>query len=457
MGYVPGQQQFDYPIRNLKVVSGSETVTVAPGAQTGLFKTVGRLDPHSYRPNEFFANNWVYEGLVSYGANGAIEPSLAQSWSIIIDMGKVETVRFTLRKNVTFHDGAEWNCAAAKLNFDHVLAPPLRGPDWHGWYSLPTAIASTSCVGETFVVVAAKPYYPLLQELSYIRPLRMLSPNAFVNGLATDPVTHNSCPVGWGTVKCWKDAPAGCVEITCKGTTAIAGTGPFKFATRTPSNSDPNTDDSVDFSRNADYWGGAPSVDIRLVRYEDAAAVNAALIDGSLDTVLGAGVLTPSAIQSLQYNTSFDMRYTEPIMNTVVILRIGDLDVRKAVVHAINKGDIIEKELGGIEVPVSQLFQTSAPYCDLDLTPKFDYDLEKSQLINCPATANVAAAALVQSVESDSSLFAGLFAGAAILFFLLVFCLAFIVRREKKGDPLFTPLAGAVHPHHVPVAVSDDA
>ena len=46
-------------------------MTIAPGAQTGLFQSVGRLDPHSYRPNEFFANNWVYEGLVAYGANGA--------------------------------------------------------------------------------------------------------------------------------------------------------------------------------------------------------------------------------------------------------------------------------------------------------------------------------------------------------------------------------------------------
>merc|ERR1719323_2886290 len=64
-GYVPGQQQFDYPVHSLQVLSGSKTITVAPGAQTGLFVSIGRLDPHTYRPNEFFANNWVYEGLVS--------------------------------------------------------------------------------------------------------------------------------------------------------------------------------------------------------------------------------------------------------------------------------------------------------------------------------------------------------------------------------------------------------
>ena len=60
-GYAPGQQQFDYPIKDAYVVSGSKNVTIAPGAQTGLFSTVGRMDPHTYRPNEFFSNNWIYE------------------------------------------------------------------------------------------------------------------------------------------------------------------------------------------------------------------------------------------------------------------------------------------------------------------------------------------------------------------------------------------------------------
>lgn len=48
-GYAPGNQQFEYPIQRARVASGSKNVTVAPGAQSGLFSTVGRLDPHSYR------------------------------------------------------------------------------------------------------------------------------------------------------------------------------------------------------------------------------------------------------------------------------------------------------------------------------------------------------------------------------------------------------------------------
>ena len=46
-GYTPGLQQFEYPIHKARVVgTGSRTVKVAPGAQSGLFNTVGPLHPH---------------------------------------------------------------------------------------------------------------------------------------------------------------------------------------------------------------------------------------------------------------------------------------------------------------------------------------------------------------------------------------------------------------------------
>ena len=220
-GYTPGQQQFDYPLHTLRVLSGERTVTVAPGAQTGLFTGVGRLDPHSYRPNEFFANNFVYDGLVEYGPGGAILPSLAVSWDVDdLDSGG-QQYTFTLRTGVVFHDGAPWDCAAAKLNFDHVLAPPLTTGDWHGWYGLPGAIDGWRCEGDhTFVVTTKSVHYPLLQELSFIRPLRMLSPTMFVAGYDSDPLTQNSCPTGWGS---WSHDG---VEITCAGAPACRRSAP---------------------------------------------------------------------------------------------------------------------------------------------------------------------------------------------------------------------------------------
>ena len=56
-GYQAGHQQFDYPVHKLVPITGSSTVTIAPGAQTGLFQTVGRLDPHTVRP--FFLSIFI--------------------------------------------------------------------------------------------------------------------------------------------------------------------------------------------------------------------------------------------------------------------------------------------------------------------------------------------------------------------------------------------------------------
>ena len=69
-GYVDGQQQFDYPLHTIMANEGPNSITVSPGAQTGLFRSAGPLEAHGYRPNEFFSNNFVYEGLVKYGADG---------------------------------------------------------------------------------------------------------------------------------------------------------------------------------------------------------------------------------------------------------------------------------------------------------------------------------------------------------------------------------------------------
>ena len=449
MGYTSGYQQFDYPVHKMKVVSGPKIVTVAPGAQTGLFTSVGRLDPHSYRPNEFFANNWVYEGLVAYGANGNIEAALATSWTSESTASGGETWRFTLREGVTFHDGAAFDCSVVVLNFDHVFAGGLTGSDWHGWYGLPGAASSWSCDGEVFVLNTDEPYYPLLQELSYIRPLRMLSPLAFVHGAATDAYRNNSCPAGWGTVDATDEDPA----VFCSGTLAVSGTGPFKLGNITKANEDTDEeyDERVQFLQNADYWGGAPDIEeLHVVYYADQDAVLAALQDESLDVVVGAGVIAASEYATLQYDDKFDVLHGISTQNNVLIMNIADIDVRKTVVHAVNKGPIIEAELGGFESPTDSLFNPLLPYCDIDLTPKFDYDLEKAELLNCPEVETVTeyveteGSSKKKSSSGDAALYGGLAAAFAVALLLSVGFVTYMASKERAGEPVFAPLKNPI-------------
>ena len=73
-------------------------------------------------------------------------------------------------------------------------------------------------------------FYPFLQELTFIRPIRFLSPNAFFEGPMSDPYTTNSCERGWGTLE--SETFPGTPKVVCVGTANVSGTGPFVFASR---------------------------------------------------------------------------------------------------------------------------------------------------------------------------------------------------------------------------------
>lgn len=378
---------------------------------------------------------------MEYGPNGAILPSLAASWAVADNAQGGQEYTFNLRQGVTFHDGTAWDCAAAKLNFDHVLAEPLTAGDWHGWYGLPGMIASVSCPGTHELVLTTRvKYYPLMQELTYIRPLRMLSPAMFVGGLESDPYTQNSCHVGWGNITL---ADGGSDKaVNCTGTLGVSGTGPWMYEGIIEEAGDNGPEvKEVTFERNVNHWAGIVDKGVkhlRLVRYPNHQAVKQALLNGSLDMVIGSGPLQPKDVKEFQINPDFQVYFTEPLQNRVIVLNTAkaptnELQVRKVIIHGVNKATIINRELAGLDEPVDALFPKTAPYCHIDLTPRWDYDLEKAKLLNCPSV-----------IESEAGqLSTGFVAGISILVIAaatMLTLLVYIVFREKKGSPLFTPL-----------------
>ena len=120
----------------------------------------------------------MYEGLVSYGQDGEIQPALATKWESEDIDGAGQRFTFTLRQGVKFHDGTAFSCEAVKLNFDHVLSDGAS--QRHNWMGGVLVMENWFCNDQgQFVLETNAPFYPLLQELSYIRPLMIAAPSSF--------------------------------------------------------------------------------------------------------------------------------------------------------------------------------------------------------------------------------------------------------------------------------------
>ena len=267
IGFQPGSEAFAYPLNSITVAEGSKDVKAVPGFSGAIFVSVGHMHPHNYRPNLLFAQDWVYEGLVGYGQDGEVFPRLATTWNTVIDPngdGQIST--FTLRENVTFHDGTDFNCSVAKLNFDHILEETVQ--DRHSWMLTPNNLKSWECNADgQFVITTKTTFYPLLQELSYVRPFNFASAATFKNGLDTDPTTENACiPGAFGASYTHIEE-----SVTCAGLSGSIGTGPFKLVTLDQEEAADGTltDNKVVFGRHEEYWGQKPDIEtLELVRYE---------------------------------------------------------------------------------------------------------------------------------------------------------------------------------------------
>lgn len=430
-GFTPSSQTYTYPIENIRILNGSKNVTIAPGAGGSLLSSAGPIHPHMYSPNQLFTQAWVYEGLVSYGQDGEILPALAKNWTTV-NFSTGQRVTFTLRENAFFHDGEQFNCAATKLNFDHVLSETAK--QRHSWLGAVKAIKSWDCndKGE-FVLETNQPFYPLLQELTYIRPLTIASPKSFANGLDTHPENENSCNPG---APKWEKYEA-IEDFTCAGLTGSVGTGPFKYVSR-QLNSD-GTEKSALFQKHDKYWGVKPDIDFaELQVFKDTSAVEAALLSEELDMALGIGPLAAKQVQKLKFYHSdvVDVRHSDVLQHSLMVMNTNkaptnDINMRKAIIHAVNKGRFIEDEFGGLEQPVYQVLPKSAPYSNIELSPKWGFDLTKAELLQCPAPIN----------ESSNKLSDGAIAGIAIASFVAAVLGIFVIKliqQEKAGKPMFT-------------------
>lgn len=304
-------------------------------------QNVGPLNPHLYSPNQMFAQAMVYEGLVKYMPDGSVAPALATGWTVSED-GR--TFTFTLREGVKFSDGEAFDAAVVEKNFAAVMGNGAR----HKWLGLMGALASVKATGPMTVEITTKePYYPLLQELALIRPVRFLAPGAFPDS-----------------------------GQTADGLKAPIGTGPWVLSESVLGQYDV-------FTRNEAYWGPKPAFDtikVKVIADPNTRAI--ALETGEIDLIYGVeGQITPDTFQRLK-DAGYEAGTSAPLETMALALNTGkgptaDLAVRKAINHALNKDAMVTGIFYGTQSRADTLFAPSVPYADIGLAP-YGYDPAKA-------------------------------------------------------------------------------
>jgi nickel transport system substrate-binding protein len=306
-------------------------------------RDVGEMNPHVYNPSQLFAQSMVYEPLVSYQDGGELKPHLAESWDISDD-GKEYT--FHLRQDVKFSDGTSFNAEIVKKNFDTIL----NNVELHSWLGFISKIDQTEVIDEnTFKLTLTEPYYPTIQELAVVRPVRFLGEAGFPED-----------------------------GDTSKGVVEPVGTGPWILE-------EYKADEYAIYKRNENYWGELPKVEkVKVKIIPDAETRVLAFEKGEVDLIYGEGVISLDAFKQLESTGDYETSISEPVATRQLVInstkeQLSDERVRHALHYGFNKEALVEGITSGYEEKADYILPTNLPYTKGNDAKVIDYDVEKAK------------------------------------------------------------------------------
>ncbi|MBM7624401.1 nickel ABC transporter substrate-binding protein [Sporohalobacter salinus] len=321
-----------------KEESAAKRITIASSSDLGLDK----LDAASYE-GSMQSYPLVYDALVEYDKNGKIVPSLAKSWEISSD-GKVYT--FHLRKGVKFSDGTPFNAEAVKFSVKR-----WANKDEHSWLKVAKNLNKVEVVDKyTVKLHFSESYHRTLAELSYPRPLRIMSP------AAVDP----------------KGDPEG------KFVKPV-GTGPWMVKEYVE-------DQKGVFIKNQNYWGEEPKEDKLVIKVIPEPQTRVLALQGKEVDLSGGqmGSIPLGSMDVFEQEDNLEIKSTDSTTSYFLIFNnkrdiFKKTNIRRALNYAINKDNIAEKLFNGRGKPAKGLFQFTVPYVTEENNKGYEYNPEKAK------------------------------------------------------------------------------
>jgi peptide/nickel transport system substrate-binding protein len=291
------------------------------------------FDPYYATDGETFrVTRQMFEGLLGIEPGSAeVVPELATEWAPNED-GTEWT--FTLRDDVTFHDGEPFNAEAVCYNFERMFdqndAGQVAGEYWGyvmgAYASDPENSLYQGCeaTDEFEAVVSISGPTSGFPTMLTLESLSMQSPKAMEEGDANGIAAEGE---GF-SFPAYADAPV--------------GTGPFMFGEYDEANG------TITLERNDDYWGeAAKSSEIVFRVIPDESTRRQELEAGSIN-----GYDLPNPVDwagleedgnSVEVRDPFNILYLG--LNPESNPQLKDLKVRQAIYHALNREQLVQTQL----------------------------------------------------------------------------------------------------------------
>jgi peptide/nickel transport system substrate-binding protein len=276
----------------------------------------------------------VFEGLTRIDQTGAVQPGLAESWTISEDG---LTYTFKLHDGVTFHDGTAFDAEDVKFSFERILAAD-----------------STNAHPE---------FYKPITSITVIDPLT-------VEFKLDQQIGRFLFDLGRG------DAVIVAPESADNNANEPIGTGPFAFVQW-------DKGSRVVLEAYGPYWG--EPVHLTKASYVfigDTATMTNALLAGDID---GTNNFATDALAVFEGNPQFNVLVGTTEGETILSTNnrkppFDNLKVRQAMAHALDRQAIIDGTTNGYGVPIGAPFAPHNPYY-VDLTATYPHDIDAARAL----------------------------------------------------------------------------
>ena len=330
--------------RGLAAVVLGLCLAVAPGAllakeklTVDLVNEPSSLDPHvQWNPDSYYVYRNIFDNLITRDDKGDIVPQVATSWKYLSDT----EIEFTLRDDVTFHDGQKLTAEDVAFSVQRITDPKFASPQLGQFNKIVKAEVTSPT---TVKLTTDGPYPALLGQLVKLS----IVPKHVVDAVGKD--AFNLKPVG---------------------------SGPYKFEGW-------QRGVQVTLTANDKYWGTkGPFASVAFRAVPDAATRVANLQAGTSDLAV-----TLDSDLAAQLKNSPKAKVLSVLTERVAYLRLNpakppfdNAKVRQAVAYAIDKEAMVEGILGGYDKPVPEMLTPAHVGWVSDVAAP-SYDLKKAQAL----------------------------------------------------------------------------